>query len=201
MKISLLSLLCCLLSWHVLQAQDIITKRTGESLKAKVLEITPTEVKYKEFERMEGPTYTVAKADIMLIQYEDSKNETFELEEKVQPLGEAQPEAGILATGAGSYLQGQQDAGVYYDGYRSARTGTLIASLISPLVGLVPAIACSSTPPKDHNLDFPSHELMKNPDYNNGYKQQSRKIKSRTVWSYWGVGFGVNLALVLMLSQ
>ncbi|GAB3531339.1 hypothetical protein GCM10027443_13370 [Pontibacter brevis] len=185
-----------------MQAQDVITKKTGESLKAKVLEITLDEVKYKHFERLEGPTYTLAKAEILLIQYEDNTKETFDTESSVQQEQTAIVAAPArLATSANLYAQGQQDAGVYYDGYKGARTGTLVTSLLSPLVGLIPAIACSSTPPKDKNLDFPSHELMSNPDYRNGYVQRSRKIKSGKVWSYWGVGLGVNLALVLMMAQ
>lgn len=199
MKKTLTPFILFLLSLQVIQAQDIITKRTGESLKAKVLEITPAEVKYKHIDRLEGPTYTLAKADVLLIQYEDSTQETFDLENTVQQ--EQEPIKEMLSKGIGLYAQGQQDAVVYYEGYRGARTGTLVTSLLSPLAGLIPAIACSTTTPKEKNLDYPSHELMKNPDYKNGYLQCSRKIKSGKVWSYWGVGLGVNLALALMLTQ
>lgn len=184
---------------QTMQAQDIITKRTGENLKTRVLEITVAEVKYKDFDRMEGPIYTLAKADVLLIQYEDSTKEAFTMENDApKELLEVESNRN---TSASMYAQGQQDAGIYYDGYRGARTGTLVTSLLSPLVGLIPAIACSTTTPKEKNLDFPSHDLMKNPDYKNGYMQQSRKIKSNKVWGYWGVGLGVNIVAVLLMKN
>lgn len=60
------------------------------------------------------------------------------------------------------FIQGQKDALRFYKGYKGAGTGTLIAGLVSPLVGLIPAIACSSTEPKEINLNYPNADLMKN---------------------------------------
>jgi hypothetical protein len=98
-------------------------------------------------------------------------------------------------------VKGQVDATIYYKGYKGAGTGTLIAGLFSPLLGLIPAIACSSTKPKETNLHYPSAELMKNPDYFRGYTQKARKIKQGKVWMNWGIAFGVNLvAEVFLLS-
>ncbi|GAA4445352.1 hypothetical protein GCM10023188_48370 [Pontibacter saemangeumensis] len=202
LKTNLLFSFLCLVLLQAVQAQDTITKRSGESVQAKVLEITPGEVKYKRFDLLEGPTYSVAKADVLLIQYENKTTEVFELASSEPADVTASTQAAPpVATGANLYGQGQMDAGNYYQGYKGASTGTLAVSLLSPLVGLIPAIACSSTTPKDKNLDYPSHERMQNPDYVNGYKQSSRKIKSRKVWTNWGVALGVNIALVYMLSQ
>ncbi len=59
-------------------AQDVIVKKDGSTIVSKVLEITSTEVKYKKFTNQNGPTYTISKADVMVINYENGEKETFE---------------------------------------------------------------------------------------------------------------------------
>lgn len=58
-------------------AQDLITKKTGEDIQAKVLEVTPGEVKYRLWEEPDGVIYTVKKSDLLLIRYESGRNEVF----------------------------------------------------------------------------------------------------------------------------
>ncbi len=98
------------------------------------------------------------------------------------------------------YVEGQRDAERNYTKYKAAGTGTLFASLVSPLIGLIPAIACSSTMPKEVNLGAPKPELLAQEDYYLGYTQKAKKIKSRKSWTNWAVGFGVNLAIVVIAS-
>ncbi len=168
-----------------------------------MLEITPSEIKYKRFESLEGPTYIIPKNDVTLIQYANNTSETFEFDPSAQT---AEPVRAEL-TAAPEMLsvnlveKGQLDATNHYDGYKAAGTGTLVASLLSPLIGLVPAIACSVTPPRDRNLDSPDHQLMQKPDYKTGYVKNARKIKSRKVWKNWGIGLGVNVVLAVLLAQ
>lgn len=58
-------------------AQDLITKKNGEDVKAKVLEVTPSEVKYKLFDEPNGVTYTAKKSELLMIRYESGRNEVF----------------------------------------------------------------------------------------------------------------------------
>ena len=44
---------------------------------SKVVEIGATEVKYKKFSNLNGPTYTIAKAEILVINYENGEKESF----------------------------------------------------------------------------------------------------------------------------
>ena len=97
-------------------------------------------------------------------------------------------------------MKGQADASVSYNGYKGAGTGTLVASLVMPLIGLIPAIVCSSSEPKDFNLNYPSADLMKNANYYNGYIQKSLKIKKSKVWTNWGIGLGVNVLAIVLLT-
>lgn len=44
-------------------AQDVITMKNGEEVKANVTEVTSSEIKYKRFDNPDGPTYTIRKSD------------------------------------------------------------------------------------------------------------------------------------------
>lgn len=54
---------------------DNIVMQNGSEIRAKVVEITPSEVKYKRCDHLTGPTITVAKSEIFLIQYANGKSE------------------------------------------------------------------------------------------------------------------------------
>ena len=55
--------------------QDILYTTTGNKLLAKVLEINTKDIKYKDFNNIEGPTYVISKTDIVLIQYSNGVTE------------------------------------------------------------------------------------------------------------------------------
>ena len=175
--------------------QDIITTKKGEDIESKVLEVNEKEVTYKKFDNQEGPSYTLKKSMIVMIRYENGTKDIFENEtpESIEFYSEANNED--------LFVKGQMDAGNHYKGYKGAGTGTLIASLISPVVGLVPAIATSSTQPKDENLGYPNSELIKKADYYNGYTKKAKKVKQGKVWTNWAIGFGVNLVAILILTS
>ncbi|MBP6304040.1 MAG: hypothetical protein KBB37_12830 [Bacteroidia bacterium] len=173
-------------------SQDIITKKSGEDIQAKVLEVTTTEIKYKKFDNQNGPTFIILKSDVLMIRYENGTKDIFNEDKKNESVSSTQSSGDL-------FIQGQKDALRFYKGYKGAGTGTLIAGLVSPLVGLIPAIACSSTEPKEINLNYPNADLMKKSDYYNGYTQKAKKIKQGKVWTNWGIAFGVNLVAVLVL--
>jgi hypothetical protein len=56
-------------------AQDVITLRNGNEIKAKVTEITSSEIKYKRFENLEGPTVVMEKSEVFVINYENGTRE------------------------------------------------------------------------------------------------------------------------------
>lgn len=72
--IVLISLL--LLGWSA-RAQDVLTKTTGEELNVKVLEITPTEVRYKRTDNPDGPLITVRRTDVFMVRYANGTKEVF----------------------------------------------------------------------------------------------------------------------------
>lgn len=61
----------------VLSAQDIITKRNGQEIKAKILEVSQDEIKYRRWDNLEGPIFSISKYDVMSIRYENGTNDIF----------------------------------------------------------------------------------------------------------------------------
>jgi hypothetical protein len=50
-------------------SQDILYLSNGDKLSAKITEINPTDVKYKDFTNLNGPTYVISNSELVLIQY------------------------------------------------------------------------------------------------------------------------------------
>ncbi len=180
---------------YSLFAQDIITTKKGEDIQSKVMEISLTELKYKNFNNLNGPLISILKSDVLMIRYENGTKDIFK-DEYLAPTS-------IAIKGENeNYKLGQQDAKRYYKGYRGAGTGTLVTGLVlSPLLGLIPAFATTGTVPQEINLNFPDANRMKNSDYNNGYTDQAFKIKKSKVWTNLGISVGVNVLVYLALKR
>lgn len=58
-------------------SQDVIYKKDGSEIKAKIIEIEVENVKYKIHEQLDGPVRNIAKKDVFLIIYQDGTKEKF----------------------------------------------------------------------------------------------------------------------------
>jgi len=58
-------------------SQDIIVKKDGSEIKAKVVEIDLQKIKYKEFDFQNGPIRNIDKSDVFMIIYQNGKRENF----------------------------------------------------------------------------------------------------------------------------
>jgi hypothetical protein len=181
----------CLFVTNLVWSQDVLTLQSGEEVKVKVVEVTSNELKYKKFENLNGPVYNMSLKNVFMIAYENGSKDIFNSSKYADDE--------VVNNSFDSYNEGKNDASIYYKSYKACGTGTLVTSLLSPLLGLIPAVACSVVPPSDDNLGFPSYEKMKNTDYSQGYKNKARKIKTAKVWTNWGIGLGVNVALLFLL--
>jgi len=61
----------------ITNAQDIILKKDGSEIKAKVLEITDQQIKYKEFDFQDGPIRNINNSEVFMITYENGRREVF----------------------------------------------------------------------------------------------------------------------------
>jgi len=77
MKKMLLILVTAIGFGMIANAQDIILKRDGTEIKAKVLETTDQVIKYKEFDFQDGPTRNINKSEVFRITYSNGKIELF----------------------------------------------------------------------------------------------------------------------------
>lgn len=172
--------------------QDIITKKNGEDIQSKVIEITLGEVKYKKWDNQDGPLISIAKSEILMVRYQNGTKDIFnETYSPAAAKGETE-----------NYIAGQKDALQYYRGYKPASNGTLATGLLlSPLIGLVPAFATTSSAPEDINLQYPDPSKMKNQDYYSGYTRKAFQMKKQKVWTNWGITLGITTSLYLLLKR
>lgn len=74
-----LKLIIVFILWVIcLAAQDVIIKRNGDEIKAKVTNLSATEVKYKVATNLGGPDYTLATTDVFMIKYKNGKKDVFD---------------------------------------------------------------------------------------------------------------------------
>lgn len=75
-KFLLLFLLTCVS--YFTKAQDMIVKKDGSIVKAKVLEVNDDDIKYKKVTNLDGPIYTISKSNLISINYANGQVEKFE---------------------------------------------------------------------------------------------------------------------------
>lgn len=173
-------------------SQDVIIFKSGDELKVKILEIGVSDIKYKKADTTESnPIYQVFKSSVLMIRYSNGSKDIFNDEKNYH-------DTTINSSNEDLYIKGEKDATIYYKGFHGAGTGTFILTLLNPVLGLIPAIACSATPPHEVNLLAPNLDLMSKPAYRNGYTQSARQIKSGRVWSNWLVALLIDAAAALV---
>ena len=67
-------------------AQDVITLKNGDQITVKVSEISNTEIKYKRFDNLEGPTIAIAKSEVFAINYENGTREVINVVTESTPI-------------------------------------------------------------------------------------------------------------------
>ena len=58
-------------------AQDVVVKKDGSTILAKVLEVNQDNIKYKKFSNPNGPTYAIGLSDVMAVNYENGDKDNF----------------------------------------------------------------------------------------------------------------------------
>ena len=86
MKKLIVMLLCGVLLPGTLLAQDLITKKDGTNITAKILEVSPNAIKYKDWSNLDGPTFILRTSDVLIVRYENGQNQLFDAEESIVDL-------------------------------------------------------------------------------------------------------------------
>jgi len=221
MKMTLKISILLIFTFNLISSQDTILLKNNSKLLVENIEVGLRDVKYKNFLNRDGITFSVDKLDVDYIIFSNGYRQKIEVYETkriidtsviyvtndpndiylINVTNDNNVTKGVNDLPRNLFTQGQVDAAKFYKGYRVASTGTLVIALLSPIVGLIPAIACSATTPKSRNLDYPDSQLFQTIDYQHGYVSQSKRIKSKKVWRNWGIALGTNVILVLMTQQ
>ena len=171
--------------------QDVIVTKNKEHIIGKVNRVTPTMITYVGNNSFHGELTSIEAENVRYIVYESGDTER--IHHNSQEVLNADDEYDMSD-------KGRQDAKTYYKGYKGARAGTTVTTVLTgDIFGLIPAIACSSTPPSDENLNYPSKKLMKNEDYGNAYRNEARHIKRRKVWGSYALGAVINVGVFLLI--
>jgi hypothetical protein len=174
-------------------AQDIVTLKTGDELNGKILMLNPRDVVF--IPKGISDTMVILRDDISRLRYQNGT--LVLLVEKNTEIKESNSET--LSGYDSIYYLGISDANNYYIGYTGAFVGTLVSAMLFPF-NLIPAIACSATPPNEYHLTLPNHQLSQNPVYLNGYRKQAHKIKKHKVWMGFGIGSGAMIAFYILIG-
>lgn len=70
-------------AWYIVEAQDFILTKKSEVIEAKVVEVGLNEVKYKKWNYLDGPNYSISKDAISKITYQNGDVEVFEITKNV----------------------------------------------------------------------------------------------------------------------
>lgn len=73
MKLLLITILT--LSFFITKAQDVITLKTGDQIKCKVVEVGITDIKYKKQDSANAPLYVIDKSTVFMINYKDGSKD------------------------------------------------------------------------------------------------------------------------------
>lgn len=72
-------------------AQDMIVRRDGSVVQAKIMEVSSSEIKYKKFAKPDGPLFVLKTSEIISINYEDGEVERYDQAAEPTPASAAEP--------------------------------------------------------------------------------------------------------------
>jgi len=185
MKKYLLFILCLVLA-QTAMAQDVIVKINGDELKAKVLEITPTNIIYLLPDAPDSVKQTIAKAEVFMLRYANGTKDVFTENLPSETIAKPDP--------AHMYQKGRQDARLHYNG-----TGAMLGSAASVLLaGPVGPVIIGAIKPRAHSNHALPYTLLQDPNYVRGYEKQAHNRKIGKVAIGTGLGVGASVLLILL---
>ncbi len=170
-------------------AQDIISLKSGNDLKGKIIRLNPKDIVF--IPTGVSDTIIMWRDDVVKLKYQNGTIINLADDKKISE------NPGTVYDSM--YYAGVSDAAKYYTGYKGASTGVLVSGLIFPF-NIIPAIVCSATTPDEQSLGYRDSTQMKNPAYNYGYKNQAHKIKKKKVWTNYAIGSGAMIGFSILVN-
>jgi len=182
--------ICLVFTFFFAFSQDTLYLLNQKKIICRVLRTNVANVIYSKNDTLaKVKEILVPKSQVRLIAYANGNFEILSLK-KIMP-----SEINSM------FIKGGADATKYYTD-PGGSVGTGIASFATGgILGLIPAIACSSTKPKITNLGLPKDAPVTNRDYMLGYFFQAKKMKQKKVWTGYTVGILSLFALLLLTKH
>lgn len=190
-KIAFIILLCfCHMATH---SQDVIIKTNGEEIKAKVIEVQQTEVKYKQHDNLDGPLFSITKSEVFLIKYENGSKDVFPKDFNSMLKEKEKMDEQIKA-------KARKDAQFHYKARNTGAIWTAAGTVVfTPMLGIIPAAITATDYPQYENLDIPDRKLLENDVYVKAYKVEAHKKKRDKIWTHFGIGSAIWLVGTVLL--
>ena len=139
MKKKLLIIVISLFLINTGKAQDLIIKNNGDTIKAKILEVTDEAIRYKKTNNIDGPTFVTNKNELSKVVYANGTEEKIEAKATVQPTkidppsGKSEPNIDTRSDGKNTDIKSNSEFekitmepfGLYYKGMRMNDTRLL----------------------------------------------------------------------------
>ena len=191
-------------------SQDLIIKHHSLRIEAKVLEISETEIRFKNPEYLDGPTYILNRKEVYKIKHPNGKETVFP-SAPGGPAPTTKPAAAMPAPASAPakpkfqsglekyptpnerYQAGRLEALDYQGG--GAFWGTAGATFLYTPAGLLLGIIVAAAPPSVDKNVYLNRDLLNDPDFRAGYKKQAHKRKVGKAAAGFGIGLGASLLL------
>jgi hypothetical protein len=171
-------------------AQDIITQKSGAEINGRIVKLNSENITF--IQKGSADTSIMPRAEISKLRYQNGT--------LVYISNDMNQANKFEVSNDSMYNAGKADADLYYKGYKAATAGTIVSALMFPF-NLIPAVACSATPPSMNNLGYRDPKLMENPGYFYGYTKQAHKIKKKKVWGGYAIGSGAIILISILLTS
>lgn len=123
-----------LLAFLSARSQDLIVKTDQQEIKAKVIEIQENQIKYKKWDRLDGPLYNINKSEVFMIIYQSGDREFF----NQQKPEETNTNSNVVANP--SYSEQNQANNVFYSAKVATQQNTSTkntSAVIYPTLGRI----------------------------------------------------------------
>jgi hypothetical protein len=178
-------------------SQDTIFLVNHDTIRCKVSNVSSSKVDYAIVDAKPIRTYTVYKSDVAVIKYESGFTKVINpyINKQKAKADTSQTES-MSDEYRNDCVKAKLDADKYYKAPGPSGLTFIVSFLTGGIVGLIPAVAFSQTPPKEQSLFIPGKSSKSN-EYVSCYKERAFKSKKRIVWtSYW---LGVLSAVVFLV--
>ena len=124
--------------------KDIIVLNSKDTVEAKILEVTPTEVKYKKQNYLDGPTFIIYKSEINKITYGNGDVESFVQEEEKSVVKESASD--IASTSTEANTSTTASANTVANTEVNTEANTTVSTSTNPPIDSVESVSAEEVP-------------------------------------------------------